>query len=398
MTPPVVPRPVKGLGLVSLCNDFASEMVYPLLPAFITRTLGGGAIALGALDGAADLTASAVRWVSGRLADRPGWRKPLILAGYATAVLVRPLIAIASAAWQVIGFRVLDRVGKGLRTPARDALVAQLTPPAHHGRAYGFHRAADHLGAVAGSVAAWILVSRSTPVAEVIWFSALPGLAVMLVLVLVFRGMRGGREKWMGGGEGEGETREPERLGDAEGWRFWGPALALVVLTAGRLPETLLMLRLLDLGVATAVVPLAWAGLHVVRTLGAYPGGWLSDRIGPRGTLALGSILFAAVLAAMAGVRGAAGGVGIFLALGVVAGLTEGAERATIARLAPVRTGRAFGSYQAVLGAAALPFALGLGAVYQGLGGPAALTASATVVGTGAVAWWVATREDDGGR
>src|SRR5215217_9627767 len=121
------PVGVKGLSLVSLFNDFASEMVYPLLPAFVTRTLGGSAATLGLLDGASELTASALKWISGRLADRPGWRRPLILLGYATAVLVRPLIAVASAAWQVVGFRVIDRAGKGLRTPPRDALIAGVT-------------------------------------------------------------------------------------------------------------------------------------------------------------------------------------------------------------------------------------------------------------------------------
>src|ERR671910_623844 len=125
---PRIPPTVKGLSLVSLFNDLASEMVYPLLPAFVTGPLGAGAFVLGALDGAAELTSSALKVVSGRLADRPGWRAPLILGGYATAVLVRPLIAVASAAWQVVGFRVIDRVGKGLRTPARDAWIAAVTP------------------------------------------------------------------------------------------------------------------------------------------------------------------------------------------------------------------------------------------------------------------------------
>src|SRR5919108_3098909 len=143
-----VPPAVKGLSLVSLFNDFASEMVYPLLPAFVTRTLGAGALALGVLDGAADLTSAALKWVSGRLSDRPGWRKPLILVGYATAVLIRPLISVTSAAWQGIGFRVIDRVGKGIRTPPRDALIAEVTPLELRGRAFGFHRGADHFGAV----------------------------------------------------------------------------------------------------------------------------------------------------------------------------------------------------------------------------------------------------------
>src|SRR5918996_2095766 len=154
-----IPPTVKGLSLVSLFNDLASEMVYPLLPALVTGPLGAGALALGALDGAADLTSAVLKVVSGRLADRPRWRAPLILVGYAMAVLVRPLIAVAGAAWQVVGFRVIDRVGKGLRTPPRDALIAGITPPALRGRAFGFHRAADHFGAVLGSVAAWYLLS-----------------------------------------------------------------------------------------------------------------------------------------------------------------------------------------------------------------------------------------------
>ena len=149
-----LPPAVKGLSLVSLFNDFASEMVYPLLPAFVTGTLGGGAALLGLLDGAADLTSAVLKVVSGRLADRPRWRGPLILLGYLTAVLVRPLIAVSSAAWQVVGFRVIDRVGKGIRTPPRDALIAGVTPLPLRGRAFGFHRGADHFGAVLGSLAA----------------------------------------------------------------------------------------------------------------------------------------------------------------------------------------------------------------------------------------------------
>ena len=129
-----LPPQVKGLSAVSLFNDFASEMVYPVLPAFITGPLGGSPLVLGALDGAAELTAALVKWVSGRLADRPGWAKPLILLGYGTAVLVRPLISVAGAAWQVIGFRIIDRVGKGMRSPARDAVIADLTPVPLRGR------------------------------------------------------------------------------------------------------------------------------------------------------------------------------------------------------------------------------------------------------------------------
>jgi MFS family permease len=397
---PVVPRPVKALALVSLFNDFASEMVYPLLPSFLTRNLGAGALALGALDGAADLTSAALRWMSGRLSDRRGWQKPLILAGYGTAVLVRPIIAVASAAWQVIGLRVLDRAGKGLRTPARDALVAQLTPVPQRGRAYGFHRAADHLGAVAGSLAAWALLSLAIGVRDVIALSVVPGLLALLVLAAVLgRKDRHGRfapSRRSGKAKGRNEVERVEGPGDASGPAFWGPILALTVLIVGRLPETLLLLRLQDLHVAVVAVPLVWAGLHVVRSLAAYPGGWLSDRAGPRATLALGGLIFAGVAGVLALPLAAGLAVIVFLVLGLASGLTEGAERATVAMLAPVRTGRGFGDYQAVSGFAALPAALALGGIYQAAGGPTALLTSGAVVLVGVVLWWIAARRLQG--
>ena len=380
-----VPRTVKGLGLVSCFNDLASEMVYPLLPAFVTRVLGGGAVALGALDGAADLTAAALKWVSGRLSDRKGWQQPLIIAGYGTAVLVRPLIAVANAAWQVIGFRVLDRIGKGLRSPARDALVAQVTSPEARGRAFGFHRAMDHLGAVAGSLLAWWLLQRGTDVREVIGWSWVPGVAALVVLLGVLRGAEGAGRQTVG--QSDGQTGV-----DAVGSAFWLPVALLVVLTVGRLPEMLLLLRLQEVGVAVAAVPLVWAALHVVRTVAAYPGGWLSDRLGARRMLALGGLLFAGVCLWLAQALGPAAAAGVFLLLGLVSGLTEAAERALVAVLAPAKTGRGFGSAQALAGFAALPAGIGYGLLYQQAGAPVALVASGTVVGLAGVLFAAAGR------
>ncbi len=378
-----VPPAVKGLSLVSLFNDFASEMVYPLLPAFVTGTLGGGAALLGLLDGAADLTSAALKVVSGRLADRPRWRGPLVLLGYATAVLVRPLIAVASAAWQVVGFRVVDRVGKGIRTPPRDALIAGVTPPALRGRAFGFHRAADHLGAVVGSLAAWFLLSRGVEVRRVIQWSVAPGVVAFLVLAVVLRGTRIAAVPDSAAG-----AARPVAPTDAGGRVFWAPVVALTALTFFRLPEALLLLRLQDVGVAVALVPLVWAGLHVVRSASSYPGGWLSDHLGPRATVAAGGLLFAAVAGALGLALRPSAAVGIFLALGLVAGLTESAERAMVARLAPVRTGRGFGLYHALTGAAALPAGLLFGGLYQAASGPVALAASAVGM-TAAVAVWL---------
>jgi MFS family permease len=403
---PGVPPTVKGLSLVSLFNDFASEMVYPLLPAFVTRTLGSGPLVLGVLDGASELTSSVLKWISGRLSDRPGWRRPLILGGYATAVLVRPLIAAASAAWQVVGFRVVDRVGKGIRTPARDALIAEVTAPELRGRAFGFHRGADHFGAVLGSLAAWWMLQQGADVRSVIGWSVVPGLVAFVVLTAVLRGGQADRacpersEGWTGGrnggtGErGNAETADPSTLPSftrslVPSDHFWPPILALTALTFFRLPETLLLLRLQDRGVSVAAVPLVWAGLHVVRSASSYPGGRLCDRRGARQVVAAGGLLFAMIAFTLGMSIGPAAAIVLFLVLGLVAGLTESGERSLVARLAPVRTGRGFGAYHALTGGAALPAGVIFGALYQSGSGRAALWTSAAGMLTAVLCWMI---------
>src|SRR6059036_1333193 len=190
-----LPRPVKLFGAVSLLNDFASEMIYPLLPAFVTGVLGAGPQALGALDGAAEFAAAFVKVGAGRLADRVPLRGPMIVLGYFIAVVVRPVIAITGAAWQVIGLRVVDRLGKGLRTPPRDALIADVTPAELRGRAFGLQRGMDHAGAVLGPILAWwLLESGSANVRVVIGVSIVPG---MVVLVLAVWAVKGGEGRWM---------------------------------------------------------------------------------------------------------------------------------------------------------------------------------------------------------
>jgi MFS family permease len=373
-----IPRTVKGLALVSLFNDFASEMVYPLLPAFVTVTLGGSATTLAALDGAADLAAAATKWVSGGLADRPAWRKPLILLGYFSAILFRPCMAIASAAWQVVGFRVLDRLGKGLRTPARDAMIADVTPTPIRGRAFGFHRAADHFGSIPGSLVAWWLLEHAVDVRKVLGWSVAPGIAAGVILALVLRGAPPRMAVQTGG---------TPHAADPGGRVFWLPVLALAALVLLRLPETLLLLRLQQLGVAVAIIPLVWAGLHVVRSVVSYPGGWLTDRLGPRGTVAAGAACFAGGALTLGLPLSASLAIMAFLAMGTVAGLTESAERALVARLAPRRPGHGFGAYHAATGIAALPAALIFGLLYQRSGGPAALWASAGGMLVASLVW-----------
>src|SRR5881296_258219 len=168
-------------------------MIYPLLPAFVTGVLGGGAVALGALDGAADAAAALVKLVSGRLADRASRRGPLIVGGYFVAAAVRPIIAMTAAAWQVVVLRVVDRLGKGLRTPPRDALIADVTPAPIVGRAFGLQRGLDHVGAVIGPLVAWGLLSGGADVRKVIVASLIPG---ALVLVLAIWAVTGGRGRY----------------------------------------------------------------------------------------------------------------------------------------------------------------------------------------------------------
>ncbi len=369
---------MKGLSLVSFFNDIASEMIYPLLPAFLTGTLGAGAAVLGALDGAAELTSAGLKWISGRLSDRPGWRKPLILTGYATAVLVRPLIAVANAAWQVIGFRVIDRIGKGLRTAPRDAMLAESTPPELLGRAFGFHRAADHLGAMLGALVAWWVVSHGVEVRTVIGWSAFPGVIAVVVLAVVLRGRGDGRSREESGGAGRSRLADPS---------LSTPIVLLALLTLFRLPEALLLFRLQELGVPIATIPLAWAGLHVVRSAASYPAGRLNDRFGADLLIGAGAALFAFCLTLLGKPLSPAWAVGVFLLFGLFAALTEPAERALVAKLSPASLGKGFGVYHALTGFAALPAGLAFGWIYQQSGASDALWLSGAGVGVMGVVW-----------
>jgi MFS family permease len=366
---------VKGLALVSLGNDFASEMIYPLLPALVT-SLGGGSLTLGTLDGAADLTASVLRWWSGPRADRPGWRSGLVAAGYGLAILVRPLVAFAAAGWQVIGVRVVDRIGKGLRSPARDAMIADLTPTASRGRAFGLQRGADHLGAVFGSLAAFALLAKGVDVRHVLAASLVPGLLVLIVLGIVLARSRS-------------VLAVPATSAAADGPA--GPIdprlVALASFAAARLPETLLLLRLGELGIATIAVPLLWAGLHVVRSVASYPAGWVADRLGTRGAMVLGTTTYIVTIGALALPLDRSLTITAFFLFGVAAGVLEPVERAAVALVRRAQRGRLFGSYQGLAGMLGLVLGVGYGWIYQRLSPAAALRGAALLTLAALVAW-----------
>ena len=364
--PPRLPRQAKLFGWVSLLNDFASEMIYPLLPAFVTGVLGGGAQALGALDGAAEFAAAFVKVGAGRLADRERSRGPLIVLGYFVAVVVRPVIALTGAAWQVIGLRVVDRLGKGLRTPPRDALIADVTPAELRGRAFGLQRGMDHAGAVLGPILAWwLLASHRADVRTVIGASIVPGVAVLVLAIWAVR-------------DGRGKVPQPPPT-STHLHQPSGPSalFAISFFYLLRMPDTLIILRSQDLGVPVPVVPLLWAAVHVVRSSSSFLGGAASDRLGPARTMWAGWLVYAALAAGMARASTAAAAWGLFLALGLVAGLTESPERALVARLAGPRQGSGFGVYHGVTGFAALVGGVALGAAYQRYGAGTAFLASA---------------------
>src|SRR5712692_548735 len=379
---PPLPRQVKLFGWVSLLNDFASEMIYPLLPAFVTGVLGGGPQALGALDGAAEFAAAFVKLGAGRLADRPRLRGPMIVLGYFIAVVVRPVIAVTGAAWQVIGLRVVDRLGKGLRTPPRDALIADVTPAELRGRAFGLQRGMDHAGAVLGPILAWwLLASGTANVRAVIGWSIVPG---VLVLVLASwavrdRGGQGRLGEVVEVGEGRDRAGQPPLTSSNLPKPSRSPALlAISFFYLLRMPDTLIILRSHELGVPVAVVPLLWATVHVVRSSSSFVGGAATDRLGPARTMWAGWLVYALLAAGMAHAGTAAAAWGLFLALGLVSGLTESPERALVARLAGTHQGSGFGVYHGITGFAALVGGVALGGVFQRYGaGPAFLASAA---------------------
>src|SRR5713101_3183975 len=251
---PPLPRQVKLFGWVSLLNDFASEMIYPLLPAFVTGVLGAGPQALGALDGAAEFAAAFVKLGAGRLADRVPLRGPMIVLGYFVAVVVRPVIAITGAAWQVIGLRVVDRLGKGLRTPPRDALIADVTPAELRGHAFGLQRGMDHAGAVLGPILAWwLLASGSANARAVIGWSIVPG---VVVLVLAGWAVRDGTADGGRGRQRAASASEPMPPSAAVSRPLPPPLLAISAFYLLRMPDTLIILHSQQLGVSVAPVPL----------------------------------------------------------------------------------------------------------------------------------------------
>ena len=371
-----LPRTVIVLACVSFANDTASEMITPLLPVFLTVTLGAGPAIVGLVEGLAQAAASVLQAVSGRMMDRGTGAKRLVLAGYGTSNLVRPMIGLAFGWAWVLVLRFADRMGKGLRTAPRDAMIAGAVEPGARGRAFGFQRALDHGGAVLGPLLAFALLAAGTEVRHVFLWSAVPGIGVILLVTLGIPADQPVATKPVA----------PFR------WRLLDRRLKGLIVSSGVLalsavPEVFIVLWATAAGLPVALVPLAWALASLAKMGIVFPAGMLSDRVGRFPVLFGGWALRIALLLVLASPP--AGNIWIwflFAAYAASLAATEAPERSLVGdTAAPELRGTAFGIYHLATGALMLPGALLLGVIWQELGSTAAFHTAAVITACGAV-------------
>lgn len=368
------------LGLVSFFTDVSSEMIYPLLPLFLTGVLGAGPAFLGMIEGVAESTASLLKLFSGILSDRTRSRKRLVLFGYAISALMRPLIGSATTPFAVLLIRSADRVGKGIRTAPRDALIADSVEPAIRGKAYGFHRSLDHAGALVGPlIATGLLAYFVTDVRSVFWLAAVPGLVAVLLIVWKVRDV-----------ERKTAAGAPLRLSLLPAGPLRRYLLILFLFTLGNSSDAFLLFKASTLGVPAFRIPLLWTFFHLVKMLCTMPFGSLSDRIGRRGIIVSGWSIYSL---SYLGFGFAASELHIWLLFalyGLFFGLTEGVEKAFLADMAdPALRGSAFGWYNFAIGAGALPASLLFGLLWERAGGVAPFLFGAALSGISALLLWV---------
>lgn len=352
-----LPRTVWLIGLISLLNDTASEMLYPLMPLYLGTVLMAGPKALGIIEGIAEATSSLFKLVSGVVFDRTRRSKPWIVLGYCLAGFGRPLVAFASSWVWVVAIRFTDRVGKGLRSSPRDALLAESVPASQRGLTFGLHRSMDNAGAVIGPLIATLLLSLGVPLRDVFLWAIVPGvLTVVLALCL----------------------REPKREQTTEVNKFhWSLAgmpphfkkyLIVVGLFAlGNSSDMFLLLRARELGVPLAYIPLLWAAVSLITTICGTPLSALSDRVGRKPFILVAWLAFALFYFGMGIPEVPLLGVAaLFVVYGLFKAAIEGVEKALVADLAPSgMTGTAFGWFNLISGFMLFPASFIFGSLYE---------------------------------
>jgi MFS family permease len=358
---------VRTLGVVSLLNDTAGDMIHPLLPALV-MAVGRGPEVLGVIEGFADAAASLVQILSGYLADRVRRLKAITFAGYAIAIVLRPLLALASSWPEILVIRVGDRTGKGVRSAPRDAMLAGASAREVRGRAYGFHRAMDNGGAIVGPAVAYLMLTHGLSMRTVFACTAFPGALALLLLAFGVSDLRLPRAE---------RTIE---LGLPVSPTYRRFLLSIFVFTLGSSSDAFLIWRAQEVGVGVAYVPVLWLTLALVTSATSLWGGAMSDSVGRRKMILAGWIIYAAVYVCFALANAAWQFWVLFPIYGAFYGLTESPERALVVDLVPEHwRGRALGAYHAAVGFAALPASLIFGIVYQIAGAEVAFTMGAAL-------------------
>lgn len=381
-----LPRTVWLIGFISLVNDSASEMLYPLLPLYLTSVLMAGPKVLGLIEGIAESTSSLLKLVSGVMMDRTKKAKPWIVIGYLTAGIGRPLIALVNSWGWLLLIRFSDRVGKGLRTSPRDALLAESVPKDKRGLVFGFHRSMDNAGAVIGPLVAALLLWLEVPLRDIFFWAIVP--AVITVLLAL-------------------SLKEPKEIAKVEQTRFeWNlqamsPEFKRYLFVAGLFAlgnssDMFLLLRARELGVPQAQIPILWAAVSLVTTLFGAPLSALSDGFGRKQFILIAWVGFAIFYFGMSLPSISVMGLyGLFAIYGLFKAATEGVERAMVADLAPIgRSGAAFGWFNLITGVMILPASLIFGEIYESIGSTQAFWFSGVcaICSIGLLKFWVFNR------
>lgn len=343
-------RNVFASGMVSLFMDFSSEMIYPLIPLFLSNVIGVNKSVIGLIEGIAESTASILKVFSGWFSDRMGKRKRFMLIGYSISVLSRPLVALSSSWQQVLGYRFVDRFGKGIRGAPRDAIIAESADKELMGRAFGFQRAMDTVGAIIGPAAAFLLLAAfANDYRKVFWLSIIPGIIAVLCIIFFIRDVK----------PADRQAVKPRFTLKVFDWRFKFFVLIVAVFAFGNSSDVFLILRAQQAGIPVGIIPLVYLTFNLVYSLSSVPAGMAADKFGKKRIILLGFLVFAAVYFGFAVAESTSGIWILFLFYGLYMGLTEGVQKAFLTTIIPPDfKATAYGIYNMVVGLAMFPASL----------------------------------------